>query len=148
MRHSSIPQFVLTYPVVQPSLNRLTDVPVQFSMYQVSCRTLYNSAYPVQYVEVCMISRKFVWMQNHRNHHRDPANDVAKESGCHCSRKHLKTWFGTSSCLISSSCSFGADFDINVVFCLLVVMTLRGNSWTLETVCPLVRTYDVNLVDS
>ena len=35
-------------------------------------------------------------MQNHKNHHRDPANDVAKESGGHCSRKHLKTWFRTS----------------------------------------------------
>ena len=38
---------------------------------------LYNSAYG------CTVSRKFVWMQNPKNHHLDPANDVAKESGGH-----------------------------------------------------------------
>ena len=72
-RHSSVVFENFRGPVES---NRISDVPVQFS--------------------VCRISRKFVWMQNHRNHHRDPSNDVVKEGGGHSSRKHLKTWFGTS----------------------------------------------------
>ena len=91
MRHFLIHQFVLKYSVAQPSLSRLTDVPVQFSIHIPG------------YVELCITSRTFVWMQNHRYHHRDPANDVVKESGGHCSRKHLNTWFRTSVSLISSS---------------------------------------------
>ena len=69
-----------------------------------------------------------MWMQNHRNHHRYAANDVAKESGCHCSRKHLKTWFGTSASHISSSCSFGADFDIQCKCCILFARTSRSHA--------------------
>ena len=57
MRQSSIHQFVLKYSVAQPSLSRLNDVPVQFSI--------------PGYVVVQYLGN--VWMQNHRNHHRYPA---------------------------------------------------------------------------
>ena len=68
MRHSSVVFENFRGPVES---NTISDVPVQFSVCS------------------CIISRKFVWMQNHRNHHRDPSNDVAKEGGGHSSMKHL-----------------------------------------------------------
>ena len=60
--------------------SRLTDVPVQYIISWKIC----------------------VDAKSHKNHHRyQMMSTVAKESGGHCTRKHLKTWFGTSASLSS-----------------------------------------------